>query len=89
MKISVMMFVGILALALFLLFMALGKGIIGSVLWVGCNFLLGFGSLYLVNLCSGVTGFAIPVNIPTLVASGSLGLPGTLLNGAVIALAGL
>ena len=89
MKISVMMFAGILALALFLLFMALGRGIVGSVLLVGCNFLLGFGSLYLVNMCSGVTGFAIPVNIATLVSSGSLGFAGTLLNGAVIALAGL
>ena len=84
-----MMFVGILALALFLLFVVLGRGIIGSLLLVAGNFALGFGSLYLVNLCSGLTGFAIPVNIPTLVSSGALGFAGTLLNGAVTALANL
>ena len=86
---SVLLFGGILAVALFLLFMALGKGIVGSFLLIAGNFVLGFGSLYLVNMMSGMTGFAIPVNIPTMVSSGTLGLAGTILNGAVMAFAAM
>ncbi|MGI5824031.1 MAG: pro-sigmaK processing inhibitor BofA family protein [Bacillota bacterium] len=85
---SVMMFAGILAAVLFGVFMVLGKGPVRSLVLVASNFVLGFGSLYLVNFCSGITGFAIPINIPTLVSSGALGFAGTLLNGAVVAFAG-
>ncbi len=86
---SVILFAGILAVVLFLLFLALGKGMLRSLVLVASNFVLGFGSLYLVNVCSGLTGFAIPVNIPTLVSSGVLGFAGTLLNGAVMAFVSL
>lgn len=86
---SVFMFAGILALALFLLFMALGKGVLGSFLLIVGNFVMGYGSLYLVNMAADITGFAIPVNIPTVVSSGTLGLAGTVLNGAVMAFAAM
>ena len=85
----VTIFGAILAVILFVVFLAMGRSIGRSFFLVLGNFVLGFGSLYLVNYCSGVTGFAIPVNIPTLVSSGALGLEGTLLNGAVVAFAGL
>ena len=85
----VTIFGAILAVILFVVFLAMGRSIGRSFFLVLGNFVLGFGSLYLVNYCSGVTGFAIPVNIPTLVSSGDLGLAGTLLNGAVVAFAGL
>ncbi len=85
----VTIFGAILAVILFVVFLAMGRSIGRSFFLVLGNFVLGFGSLYLVNYCSGVTGFAIPVNIPTLVSSGALGLAGTLLNGAVVAFAGL
>ncbi len=88
-KMPVMMFGAILAVILFVVFLAMGRGIVRSFFLILGNFILGFGSLYLVNYCSGMTGFVIPVNIPTLVSSGTLGLAGTLLNGAVAAFAGL
>ena len=89
MKMPIMMFGAILAVVLFVVFLAMGRGMVRSFFLVLGNFVLGFGSLFLVNYFSGTTGFAIPVNIPTLLSSGSLGLAGTLLNGAVAAFAGL
>lgn len=84
---SIFVLIGILAVVLFGVFMVLGKGPLRSCILVMSNFVLGFGSLYLVNFCADITGFAIPVNIPTVISSGALGFAGTLLNGAVVALA--
>lgn len=37
---------------------------------------LGFASLWLLNLASGITDIAIPVNSATVFVAGTLGLPG-------------
>lgn len=37
---------------------------------------LGFASLWLLNLASGVTGITIPVNAVSVLTAGTLGLPG-------------
>ena len=72
---------------LFLLFR--GKSFLQSLGIVCSNFVLGFGSLYAVNVFSQYSDFSIPVNLLTMAGSGFLGLPGTMLAGAVQALAGM
>jgi len=78
--------VGIALISLvFLLFT--GKSFGKCALVIIGNFVLGFGSLFAVNAASAVSGFTIPVNLLTLAGSGFLGLPGTMLSGALQVLA--
>ena len=80
---------GGMALLSLLFLLCLGRGLGRSLGIMAGNFVLGLGSLYLVNAAGPVSGFAIPVNILTLAGSGFLGLPGTMLGGAVQVLAGM
>ena len=74
-----------LAIAVVLLLgsLAYGKGVVRSAVGVLSNFVLGFGSLYAINLFSGQLGFAIPLNGTSLALSGLLGLPGTMFSAAL------
>jgi pro-sigmaK processing inhibitor BofA len=80
---------GGIALLSFLFLIFRGKGFLQSLGVIASNFVLGFGSLYAVNVFSAYSDFSIPVNLLTVAGSGFLGLPGTMLAGAVQALAGM
>ncbi len=60
-----------------------GRGFGQSLGALGGNFLLGYGSLALLNWLAPASGFAVPINAVTLLAGGWLGLPGTALAAAL------
>ncbi len=71
------------AAAYLLLSLLAGRGLGQSLTAVSGNFLLGYGSLALLNWLAPMLGFAVPVNAVTLLAGGWLGLPGTALAAAL------
>jgi len=75
---------GKIALALLGAFVLLGvirlfAAPLKTALRVLLNTLLGFGALLLVNLTSGLTGFALGLNLFNALVIGILGLPGLML----------
>ena len=72
-----------IAILLFVFAFFAGKGFISSMMLVVSNFVLGFGSFYLIQLSSSWSGLHLALNGVSWATSGILGLPGTLLVTAV------
>lgn len=72
-----------IAILLFVFAFFAGKGFIRSMMLVVSNFVLGFGSFYLIQLSSSWSGLHLALNGVSWATSGILGLPGTLLVTAV------
>ena len=70
-------------IAIFLFVFFTGRGVFRSVMLVASNFVLGFGSFYLIQLSSSWSGIHLALNGVSWATSGILGLPGTLLVTAV------
>jgi pro-sigmaK processing inhibitor BofA len=73
----------ILACVLLLVGALLGRDFWKNLGNISGNFVLGYGSLALLNCLGAYLSFAVPVNAVTLLAGGCLGLPGTLLAAAL------
>lgn len=70
--------------ALYLLVcLLLGCGLAKSLYQLAANLLLGYGSLAAANMLLPTVGLNIPINAVTLLCSGLLGLPGTVLAAAL------
>ena len=72
-----------IAILLFVFAFFTGRGVFRSVMLVASNFVLGFGSFYLIQLSSSWSGIHLALNGVSWATSGILGLPGTLLVTAV------
>ncbi|MDD2569017.1 MAG: pro-sigmaK processing inhibitor BofA family protein [Clostridia bacterium] len=80
---QLVIFLAALGLVITLVLVMCGKGWFSAIAVVLSNYVLGLGSLWLINYAAQWTSFTLPVNSATLGAAGILGLPGTLLCGGI------